>query len=84
MLRLRAPVQSNVLTPACFEHSWKGIQENEIWYDSNVVLCRSMSATGQSRRFRDVGREFALPPTTDIVRLTWRARGRLSRGHNLR
>jgi hypothetical protein len=24
------PIQPNVLTPACFKHSWKGIQKNEI------------------------------------------------------
>ena len=30
MLRLRAPIQSNVLTPACFKHSWKGLQKDEI------------------------------------------------------
>jgi hypothetical protein len=36
--------------------------------ERNGFRKRNMSASGQSRRFRDVGSESALPPTTDIVR----------------
>src|SRR4029077_19571107 len=77
MLRLRALIQSNVLTPACFEHSWRGIQKNEIWCDSNVVLCRSMSATGQTRTSRPRCRMSVSPPGADIRRpLRHEPRGR--------
>jgi hypothetical protein len=41
---------------------------------NNLRQCSPTSAFGHSRRFRDVGYESALPPTTDIV--SWTAHGR--------
>ena len=41
---------------------------------SRIKITGPMSHVGQSRRFRDVGREFALPPTTDIVSWTGHVR----------
>jgi len=37
MRLVELPIQPNVLTPDCFKHSWKAIQKNGIWCDSNAV-----------------------------------------------
>src|SRR4029077_5168631 len=53
-----SPIQPYVLTPACFKHSRKGIEKNEIWRDSNVVLwagqCPKRSKTEVAASRRDV------------------------------